>query len=166
LSPVNANAPDSYRPARGGDAQHSAINPTKHQKLIGPHSWPLCDDSALATVFFNLGYGIDIRDVRRGDLIGIDWANGGGHAAFVWDVHTDADNAVDCLEFLSANGYAAGGVYHGPGVSVSAPNDAASFIDHSGDQFTKKFALFADNDLYLTDGGGIACRGSRATMSN
>jgi hypothetical protein len=94
------------------------------------HGWPRCDDPALATVFFNLGYAIDIRDVRRGDLIGIDWANGHGHAAFVWDVHTDEDNAVDCLQFLSAKGYAANGVYRGPGVSVSAPNEAASFIDH------------------------------------
>ena len=94
------------------------------------HGWPRCDDPALATVFFNLGYAIDIRDVRRGDLIGIDWANGHGHAAFVWEVHTDEDNAVDCLQFLSAKGYAANGVYRGPGVSVSAPNEAASFIDH------------------------------------
>src|SRR6516165_1041356 len=109
-------------------------------------------DYALSTVFFNLGYAIDIRDVRRGDLIGIDWANGHGHAAFVWDVHTDEDNAVDCLQFLSANGYRGNdGVYHGPGVSVSAPNNAAAFIDQADSQFTKKFQLFADNDLYLTD---------------
>jgi hypothetical protein len=70
---------------------------------------------------------------------------------FVWDVHTDEDNAVDCLQFLSANGYKANDGYHGPGVSVSAPNDAAAFIDHANRTFTKKFQLFADNDLYLSE---------------
>ena len=133
------------------DVATSAATVAARKQMFDNHSWPRCDDSALSTVFFNLGYAIDIRDVRRGDLIGIDWANGHGHAAFVWDVHTDEDNAVDCLQFLSANGSAASGVYHGPGVSVSAPNDATSFIDRAGDQFTKKFELFADNDLYLTD---------------
>jgi hypothetical protein len=132
------------------DVPNSAAIIAARKQKFDSHGWPQCDDSALSTVFFNLGYAIDIRDVRRGDLIGIDWASGHGHAAFVWDVHTDEDNAVDCLQFLSANGYAANG-YHGPGVSVSAPNDAAAFIDHADGQFTKKFQLFVDNDLYLTD---------------
>ena len=134
------------------DVATSAATVAARKQMFDNHSWPRCDDSALSTVFFNLGYAIDIRDVRRGDLIGIDWANGHGHAAFVWDVHTDEDNAVDCLQFLSANGYRGNdGVYHGPGVSVSAPNNAAAFIDQADSQFTKKFQLFADNDLYLTD---------------
>jgi len=126
---------------------NSAAIVAAHKQQFDKNGWPLCDDPVLATVFFNLGYAIDIRDVRRGDLIGIDWVSGNGHAAFVWDVHTDEDNAVNCLQFLSSNGHAAAG----PGVSVSAPKDAAAFIDHVGDQFTKKFQLFADNDLYLTD---------------
>jgi len=133
------------------DVANSAAIVAARKQMFDKRGWVRCDDSALSTVFFNLGYAIDIRDVRRGDLIGIDWANGHGHAAFVWDVHTDEDNAVDCLQFLSANGYAANGAYHGPGVSVSAPNDAAAFIDHADGEFTKKFELFADNDLYLTD---------------
>jgi hypothetical protein len=127
----------------------SAARVEARKQQFDSHGWPRCDDSALATIFFNLGYAIDIRDVRRGDLIGIDWENGHGHAAFVWDVHTNEDNAVDCLQFLSSNGSAASG---GPGVSVSAPKNAAAFIDQAADrQFTKKFQLFVDNDLYLTD---------------
>jgi hypothetical protein len=131
------------------DVPNSIIAARKQQ--FNDRGWPQCDDSALSTVFFNLGYAIDIRDVRRGDLIGIDWANGHGHAGFVWDVHTDEDNAVDCLQFLSANGYRDATDYHGPGVSVSAPNNAAAFIDCADGQFTKKFQLFVDNDLYVTD---------------
>jgi hypothetical protein len=133
------------------DVPNSAAIVAARKQRFDNQGWPRSDDSALSTVFFNLGYMIDIRDVRRGDLIGIDWANGHGHAAFVWDVHTDSDNAVDCLQFLSANGYHAANGYHGPGVSVSAPNDAAAFIDQANSQFTKKFQLFVDNDLYLTD---------------
>jgi len=133
------------------DVPNSAGIVAARKQGFDNHGWPRCDDSALSTVFFNLGYAIDIRDVRRGDLIGIDWVSGHGHAAFVWDVHTDEDNAVDCLQFLSANGYHAADGYHGPGVSVSAPNDAAAFIDQANSQFTKKFQLFVDNDLYLTD---------------
>jgi hypothetical protein len=132
------------------DVPNSAAIIAARKQKFDSHGWPRCDDSALSTVFFNLGYAIDIRDARRGDLIGIDWASGHGHAAFVWDVHTDEDNGVDCLQFLSANGYAANG-YQGPGVSVSAPNDAAAFIDHADGKFTKKFQLFVDSDLYLTD---------------
>jgi hypothetical protein len=111
-------APDPNIPA--------AVIAARRQQFLN-HGWKFCDDSALATVFFNLGYAIDIRDIRRGDLLGIDWASGHGHAAFVWDVHTDEDNAVVCFQFLSANGYAAGGRYFGPGVSVSAPQ-LAPFI--------------------------------------
>jgi hypothetical protein len=133
------------------DVPNSAAIVAARKQRFDNHGWPQCDDPALATVFFNLGYAIDIRDVRRGDLISITWASGGGHAGFVWDVHTDEDNAVDCLQFLSANGGGTANNYHGPGVSVSAPNDAATFIDHANRQFTKKFQLFVDNDLYLTD---------------
>jgi len=133
------------------DPDVSAAVIAARKQQFDTHGWPRCDDPVLSTIFFNLGYAIDIRDVRRGDLIGIDWANGHGHAAFVWDVHTNEDNAVDCFQFLSANGGRTTNSYHGPGVSVSAPNDAAAFIDHADGQFTKKFQLFVDDDLYITD---------------
>jgi hypothetical protein len=128
----------------------AAIVAARRQKFLN-HGWKLCDDSALATVFFNLGYAIDIRDIRRGDLVGIDWNSGHGHAAFVWDVHTDEDNAVQCFQFLSANGYAAGGRYFGPGVSVSAPQLAPFITQNADGTFTKNMPLFVDDDRYLTD---------------
>lgn len=134
------------------DVPGSADKVAARKKQFSDHGWQRCDDSVLSTAFFNLGYRIDIRDVRRGDLIGIDWTNGGGHAGFVWDVHTNRDGAVDCLQFVAANGYGHAPTFHGPGVSVSAPNDAAAFIDHDPDgTYKKKFPLFVDNELYLTD---------------
>lgn len=65
-------------------------------------------------------------------------------------MHTNADGAVDCLQFVWVNGFGHGDDCHGPGVSVSAPDDAAAFIDHVDGKYTKKFPLFVDNDLYLT----------------
>ncbi len=134
------------------DVPGSAEKVAARKKQFHDHGWPLCDDSVLSTAFFHLGYRIDIRDVRRGDLIGIDWADGGGHTGYAWNVHTNAAGAVDCLQFVAANGYGHAPNFHGPGVSVSAPHDAAAFIDHHADgTYTKKFPLFVDNDLYVTD---------------
>ena len=65
------------------DVPNSASIVAARKQQFDKNGWPLCDDSVLATVFFKLGYAIDIRDVRRGDLIGIDWVSGNGHAAFV-----------------------------------------------------------------------------------
>jgi hypothetical protein len=133
------------------DDPSSADKVAARKKQFHDHGWTLCDDSVLSTAFFNLGYRIDPRDIRRGDLLGIDWANGHGHATFAWNVHTSTGGAVDCLQFVSANGYGHAGDFHGPGVSVSAPHDAAAFIAHHADgTYTKKFPLFVDNDLYIT----------------
>jgi peptidoglycan hydrolase-like protein with peptidoglycan-binding domain len=110
--------------------------------------WRHCDDSAISTVFFNLGYQIDPRDMRRGDLVSIDWANGHGHATFCWDVHLDDSGAVDCFQFLSANGGRNASGYFGAGVSVSTPKETVFFTHESG-RYKKKFDLFVDNDKYI-----------------
>jgi peptidoglycan hydrolase-like protein with peptidoglycan-binding domain len=110
--------------------------------------WRHSDDSAIATVFFNLGYQIDPRDMRRGDLVGIDWASGHGHATFCWDVHLDDSGAVDCFQFLSANGGLNKTGYFGAGVSVSTPDESV-FFTHAGGKYKKKFELFKDNELYI-----------------
>ncbi|HEY4243305.1 MAG TPA: hypothetical protein VGM88_26010 [Kofleriaceae bacterium] len=83
---------------------------------FSPTSSELTNNSAASCFFYNYGYEIDPRDMRRGDLAGIGWSDGGGHAVFIWDVHTDKSGAVDCFTFLSSNGTGAGGW----GVSVWA----------------------------------------------
>jgi len=68
--------------------------------------------SGESCLFFNLGYEVQPKDLRRGDMVGIDWGTGGGHAVFVWDVHLakpDPDSPdhyqpVDAFCYLSANG--------------------------------------------------------------
>jgi len=62
-------------------------------------------------VDYNIGRKIDAKEMRRGDVLGIDWAGGGGHAVFCWDVHLNDKGEVDCFQMigshgsLSSNGY-------------------------------------------------------------
>lgn len=57
---------------------------------------------------FNVGEVIDKKKMRKGDVLGIDWTFGGGHAVFCWDVHLDANGDVDCFQYVGANGHLAG----------------------------------------------------------
>lgn len=110
------------------------------------------NDSAGALLFFNLGYEIEPRDMRRGDFVAIDWANGNGHATFCWDVHLDADGAVDCFEFLSSNGRVGKG---GVGVTVSNTTPAFFVKQESDGTYKKARTIFADGDWYLKYGKWI-----------
>lgn len=90
--------------------------------------------SAESIMLFNLGYEVQPKDLRRGDMVGIDWGTGGGHAVFVWDVHM-ADlkegsdyQEVDAFCFVSANGaiLKKEGNDHfccGPGISIGGCDD-------------------------------------------
>jgi peptidoglycan hydrolase-like protein with peptidoglycan-binding domain len=121
------------------------------------NNWPTparaWDDSAMACVWYNLGYQIDPRDMRRGDLVGVDWSpSNGGHAVFVWDVHLDGGGAVDCFTFLSSNGTSAHG---GVGISVYCYPPTSRFFDYDKSKGTysqKVSPTFKDNDLYTQFG--------------
>lgn len=56
-------------------------------------------------VEYNLGVEIDMKQMRRGDLLAIGWfnKNRGGHAVFCWDVHLNDKGEVDCFQYLGAN---------------------------------------------------------------
>ena len=45
------------------------------------------DNAANAVAAWGLGKVIDAEDLRRGDLVEINWNNDHGHAVFCWDVH-------------------------------------------------------------------------------
>ncbi|HMG23312.1 MAG TPA: peptidoglycan-binding domain-containing protein, partial [Kofleriaceae bacterium] len=136
-----------------------AIGPAR-KAWFEKNKWPTglmttANSSAGSLVFHNLGYEIDPRDMRRGDLIGINWANRGGHATFCWDVHLDASGAVDCFLFLSANGgKRSGGGYFGAGVSVgTASKSIGLFFDKAEKgNFKKKGTMFEDKADYIEHG--------------
>ena len=107
-----------------------------------------CDDSAGSLVAFNLGYAIDPRDMRRGDMVGIDWKSGGGHATFCWDVHLNAAGEVDCFLYLSSNGSGGKGV----GVSVGTLQPARFVKQEDGRYKKQKDPLFADSPDYIRYG--------------
>ncbi|MGE0399068.1 MAG: hypothetical protein AB7T06_20325 [Kofleriaceae bacterium] len=86
-----------------------------YQMHQGNYSGPLpkgvskgdVNHSAESILAYNLGYEIQAKDLRRGDMVGIDWSNGNGHAVFVWDVHvkTVGDHEeTDAFSYISANG--------------------------------------------------------------
>ena len=54
-------------------------------------------------VDYGLGEEIKPKDMRRGDLLGIAWANGNGHAVWCWDVHLNDKGDVDAFQYLGAN---------------------------------------------------------------
>lgn len=100
-----------------------------------------CTGSA---ALWNLGYEIDPRDMRRGDLVHLDHLSyidkktgkkkgGGGHATFCWDVHLDAAGSVDCFQYTAANGTYSGGV----GISVSA-SPSNFFFETKGGKYKVK----------------------------
>lgn len=109
-----------------------------------------CDGSTESLVFWNLGYEIDPKDMRRGDMVGINWENRGGHATFCWDVHLAADQTVDCFLYLSSNGGIGKG---GAGVTVGVRSANSKFVKQSKGKYTKvKSPLFADDVLYIEHG--------------
>jgi hypothetical protein len=126
----------------------------KRQKRFDDMKWPRSADDAVGSMlFFNLGYEISPRDMRRGDLVKIEWSGGGGHATFCWDVHLDDDKAVDCFQYLSSNS-----VPDKCGVSVSVDKHGLSYFLKKNDKREWESVdppLFADGLRYLQWGRWI-----------
>lgn len=132
--------------------------------------------SAESLLFFNLGYEVQPKDLRRGDMCGIDWGTGGGHAVFVWDVHmADLEpgstyQEVDAFCYVSANGAiqkrpdgGPGTFCVGPGITIGGCDDK-NYLEGSNrfwkeegkdarglDVKAKKNPLFADRPEHIKD---------------
>lgn len=104
------------------------------------------DDSAHSLVWYNLGYEIDPRDMRRGDMVGIDWVSHGGHATFCWDVHLNDAGEVDCWLYLSANSPQL------VGVTVSTFPRTLVVAKQDGKWKPTEPPIFEDKLKYVTNG--------------
>lgn len=104
------------------------------------------DDSANSLVWYNLGYRIDPRDMRRGDMVAINWANNNGHATFCWDVHLDDAGEVDCFLYLSSNSPSL------VGVTVSTLPATLVVEKRGGKWVVTDAPVFEDKDRYVTHG--------------
>jgi len=97
--------------------------------------------SSGSLIALNLGTRIEPKKVRRGDQVGIDWHNGNGHATFCWNVHLDKNGDVDCFQFISSNGTAAGG---GAGITIFRyPDVDPAYMEKSGGKYKKKKEMFS-----------------------
>jgi len=121
--------------------------------------WDYANDPAGSMWFWNIGYEIEGRDLRRGDLIGVNWSNGGGHAVFVWDVHLDAKGDVDAFCYLSANGLKKlDGTYAGYGVSIGGctgklyKKSGERYITGERGSLGGGVPLFVDRPEHVVDG--------------
>lgn len=116
--------------------------------------------AAHSIVAYNLGVAVPPTQMRRGDVVAMHWANGGGHAAFCWDVHLDRNGEVDCFQVFSSNGQILRGpnreITGGVGCGISIMGNAARFIEMTGEgsgQRTRKKSgfnpHFRDRDEYV-----------------
>jgi hypothetical protein len=97
--------------------------------------------SAGSVIALNLGKRVDPKKMRRGDMVGIDWHNGNGHATFCWNVHLDKNGDVDCFQFISSNGTSAGG---GAGITLFRyPDVDPAYLERSGGKYKKKKDMFS-----------------------
>ena len=105
--------------------------------------WAMINDSAGSCVVHNLGEAKAASQMRRGDMVGIDWHNGHGHATFCWNVHLNAKGDVDCFQFVSSNGTASAGKYSGAGISLfHSPWPDGEFLDHADGKYTRVKEMF------------------------
>jgi peptidoglycan hydrolase-like protein with peptidoglycan-binding domain len=97
--------------------------------------------SAGSVVALNLGKRVDSKQMRRGDMVGIDWHNGNGHATFCWNVHLNKNGEVDCFQFISSNGTSANG---GAGITIFRyPDVDPAYLEKSGGKYKKKREMFS-----------------------
>lgn len=128
-----------------------------YQKVMAEYGVAMADNEwPRPIIFFNMGYAVELTQMRRGDAVHIDWQNGGGHAVFCWDVHLNERGEVDAFQYLSSNGKIADGG-SGGGIAVGGTTDGSGgFIGARLGSPTEYFAarrpLFADHPDYVQKG--------------
>lgn len=133
----NSFSVNEYKTKKGAwDPQFKKDYVDKASNLVADWKW--INDSAGSVVFHNLGSPVDDRLMRRGDVVGINWMSGGGHAVFCWNVHLNAKGEVDCFQYVSSNG----GGGSGPGVTVIQYPLDGRYLEVSGGKYHKKKDMF------------------------
>lgn len=128
-----------------------------YRKVMNEYGVTMADNEwPRPVIFFNMGYAVELTELRRGDAVHIDWQNGGGHAVFCWDVHLNERGEVDAFQYVSSNGKMANGG-SGGGIAVGGTTDGSGgFIGARLGSPTEYFAarrpLFVDHPNYVTEG--------------
>jgi len=95
-------------PVKGGDPYVPLFNGDRHDELPFHDFYQLHNgdnDPIGSIVKYKLGKEVDMTEMRRGDVLGVNWLdpNRHGHAVFCWDVHLDENQKVDAFQYLGAN---------------------------------------------------------------
>jgi len=149
-----------------GDPYVPMFNGGKDELPYGFYKMHNDDDKPIGSIVeYNLGEKIDPKKMRRGDLLGIDWAQGGGHAVFCWDVHLNADGDVDCFQMIGSHGSLKG---NGSGVHIHGctgerwlTGKPARFNEPGTGDMKKapgKSAIFVDEDEIVQNGTWFALK--------
>jgi len=114
------------------------------------------DQPAQSLPAFGLGELIDMKKMRRGDQVGIDWFPTGGHSVFVWDVHLDEHGDVDCFQMIGAHGPAGAAGYgifiYGCHGKKYLKGNLATGGPGTGSLEKAKDPLFVDSDDVVSEG--------------
>ncbi len=113
-SPFTANAiAGAFDPNYSADLGKTKDNPLKPMFNGGSDPLPFAGFYHLhngnypiqSIVNYGLGEALKSnKQMRKGDYVAIDWAGGGGHSVFCWDVHVNSKGDVDCFLMIGSNG--------------------------------------------------------------
>jgi len=163
FDPSGASSGETFEPVYDGGTkplpvdfysmhQSNYWNRKGYHDAFQSRGWDYANDPAGSVEFFNLGYEVEGKDLRRGDVVGINWSNGGGHAVFVWDVHLDERGEVDAFCYLSSNGLKKlDGTFAGNGVSIGGCGGKKYLSGSRGSLATVASPLFQDRPDHIVD---------------
>ena len=122
------------------------------------------DDPVGSIVKYGLGKEIDFTEMRRGDLVAIDWYPGGGHSVFCWDVHLNSSGQVDAFQMIGAHGGQGGiglGVYvYGCWGDHWLTGKPGTGVKGSGSLKKARDKIFVDDDDTVEQGVWFTLKGT------
>lgn len=112
---------------------------------------------------YGIGEKVHFKQMRRGDLVGIDWVGGGGHLVFCWDVHLNGSD-VDCFQIIGSHGSLKG---NGAGVHIHGCSGSRWLLGKpakydkpgTGNMSKAKDPIFVDEDEIVRQGTWFAVPG-------
>lgn len=125
-----------YKNGRGWKADFKRDFVDRITDIVG--NWDNVNHPGGSLISLNIGVPVEKTKMRRGDVVGIDWMNDGGHAVFCWNVHLNAQGDVDCFQYVSSNGSGS----HGLGVSVCQYPMDPNYLEATDGKYKKKKDLF------------------------
>lgn len=151
---------DSYKPMFNGGK-----DPLPFREFYVQHNHK--NQPIESIVEYGLGKEIPMKEMRRGDLLGIGWfdANRGGHAVWCWDVHLNEKGEVDAFQYLGANsvpwdcGVTIGHCAYGPWIKGNPKSYRDTHPGLPGIENARSEPVFKDEDIVVQRGQWLVLPG-------